>query len=75
MQGAAYEEVEVTREGDDVEIAFNAKYLMDVLGVIEEEKFNLELTEPLKPGVVRPVAAEDNSPGDYLCILMPMQIV
>jgi DNA polymerase-3 subunit beta len=75
MQGAAYEEVEVTREGDDVEIAFNAKYLLDVLGVVEEQEFNLELTEPLKPGVVRPVRTGDEAGDDYLCILMPMQIV
>lgn len=75
-QGAAYEEVEVAREGDDVEIAFNAKYLMDVLNVLEEEGFYLELTEPLKPGVVRPVPETENTDGgDYLCILMPMQIV
>jgi len=76
LQGAAYEEVEVVRDGDDVEIAFNAKYLSDVLGVIEDEGFYLELTEPLKPGVVRPVAREEDKSGDeYLCILMPMQIV
>jgi DNA polymerase-3 subunit beta len=76
LQGAAYEEVEVVREGDDVEIAFNAKYLNDVLAVIEDEGFHLELTEPLKPGIVRPVSREDdNSGNDYLCILMPMQIV
>ena len=76
MQGAAYEEVEVVREGDDVEIAFNAKYLLDVLSVIEDEGFYLELTEPLKPGIVRPIAREEGaSNDDYLCILMPMQIV
>lgn len=76
MQGAAYEEVEVVREGDDVEIAFNAKYLMDVLGVVDEEGFHLELTEPLKPGLLRPAAdTGDGAAGEYLCILMPMQIV
>jgi len=82
MVGNAYEEVEVAREGDDVEIAFNAKYLLDVLSVIEEELLHLELTEPLKPGVLRPVAnppkdGGEDSPltSDYLCVLMPMQIV
>jgi DNA polymerase-3 subunit beta len=80
--GNAYEEVEALREGDDVEIAFNAKYLLDVLGVIEEEALSLELTEPLKPGVVRPLPAPKSEaeaveppPSDYLCVLMPMQIV
>lgn len=77
LEGNAYEEIEVAREGDDVEIAFNAKYLLDVLGVLEEEGLYLELTEPLKPGVVRPVAPTDGngSESTYLCVLMPMQIV
>lgn len=81
--GNAHEEIEVTREGDDVEIAFNSKYLLDVLAVLEEETLNLELTEALKPGVIRPVplakteaeAAAPPATPDYLCVLMPMQIV
>ncbi|CCW36199.1 DNA polymerase III, beta subunit [Chthonomonas calidirosea] len=78
--GSAYEELEVLREGDDVEVAFNARYLLDVLSVIEEEGVTLDLTEPLKPGVIRPIAQveEEENSGfdlDYLCVLMPMQIV
>ena len=82
MVGNAYEEVEVTREGDDVEIAFNAKYLLDVLAVLEEDYLQLELTEALKPGILRPVpkVTKEEDAGqvlvpDYLCVLMPMQIV
>jgi DNA polymerase III subunit beta len=76
LEGAAYEEIEFVREGDDVEIAFNAKYLLDVLGVMDAEGLNLELTESLKPGVVRPISAtEGGEPDEYICILMPMQIV
>jgi DNA polymerase-3 subunit beta len=68
--------IDAVVEGDEAQIAFNAKYLADVLGVIEDEGFYLELTEPLKPGIVRPVAREEDKSGDeYLCILMPMQIV
>lgn len=93
--GNAYEEVEASREGDDVEIAFNAKYLLDVLGVLDSDTtLHLELTEPLKPGVLRPIpvpprtddkaenkeGSEETPPPaplepDYLCVLMPMQIV
>lgn len=78
--GNAYEEIEVIREGDDVEIAFNAKYLLDVLSVLDNEYVNLELTEALKPGVMRPVPptpkeGEEPAEPDYLCVLMPMQIV
>ena len=76
IDGKAREEVECAREGDDVEIAFNAKYMLDVLGVLDGEGFHLELTEPLKPGIVRPIPTESTAPGDeYLCVLMPMQLV
>ncbi len=70
--GNAYEEVEVAREGDasPVEIAFNAKYLADVLNVLDTEGLHIELTEPLRPGVIRPT-----DDADYLCVLMPMQVV
>ncbi len=75
LDGTAYEEVEVAREGDDVEIAFNAKYVLDVVGVLDEEGLTLDMTEPLKPGVVRPIREDNSAPGEYLCVLMPMQIV
>ncbi|MGO8673704.1 MAG: DNA polymerase III subunit beta [Capsulimonadaceae bacterium] len=70
--GNAYEEIEVARSGDDdpVEIAFNAKYLADVLSVLDGDGLRLELTESLRPGVVKPT---DNP--EYLCVLMPMQVV
>ena len=83
--GNAREEVQITREGDDVEIAFNARYLLDLLDVMDTEFLHLELTEALKPGIVRPVinakTEEEAADGgstlvpDYLCVLMPMQIV
>ena len=82
MVGNAHEEIEIIQNGEDVEIAFNAKYLLDVLNNLDSEEVNLELTEPLKPGVLRPVmkvSSEEQAgvpmESDYLCVLMPMQIV
>jgi DNA polymerase-3 subunit beta len=70
--GSVRDEIEVAREGDDITIAFNAKYLNDVLNAMETEGVVLELTEPLRPGILRPVG--DNA-ADYLCVLMPMQVI
>jgi DNA polymerase-3 subunit beta len=67
--GQAYEEVEILREGDDIEIVFNARYLQDILGVLTTEGLYLEMTEPLSPAVVRPVGDEQ-----YLMVIMPMQL-
>lgn len=67
--GQAYEEIEVTLEGEDVEIAFNAEYLLDVMGIIETDQVEFGLTGPLSPGVIRP---SGDSP--YLYVVMPMQM-
>ena len=52
--GNMREEIEVAREGDDITIAFNARYLNDVLNIVETEGVVLELTEPLRPGILAP---------------------
>jgi DNA polymerase III subunit beta len=67
--GQAREEFEVAREGDEISIAFNATYLLEVLGVLNSEGLFLEMGEPLSPAVVRPVEGED-----YLMVVMPMQV-
>ncbi|MCL4458864.1 MAG: DNA polymerase III subunit beta [Chloroflexi bacterium] len=54
-------------EGEGLQIAFNAKYLSDVLGVLGGGQVALEVTSPSSPGVIRPVSSED-----YIHIIMPM---
>ena len=56
-------------EGENAQIAFNAKYLQDVLGVLGTAQLTLELTSPSRPGVVRPVGAEG-----YTYVIMPMHV-
>jgi DNA polymerase-3 subunit beta len=68
--GKAYEELEIVREGEDIEIAFNAKFLTDFLNVVGEDGIFMELTEPLRQGVMKPVGKDD-----YIYVLMPMQIL
>ena len=67
--GQAHEELAATLEGEDVEIAFNAEYLTDVLGVMGSEAVVWELTGPLSPGLLK--GADD---PDYLYVVMPMQL-
>jgi len=68
--GNAYEELEIVKEGDDIEIAFNAKYLLEFLTVVGTDGIFMELTGSLSPGAMKPVGQED-----YLYVLMPMQIM
>jgi len=67
--GRAHEELAAQVEGDDLEIAFNAEYLTDVLGVIGSDSVVWELTGPLGQALVK--GTDD---PDYLYVVMPMQL-
>lgn len=58
-------------EGEPIEIAFNARYLIDVLSVIDTPEVALETTRPGAPGVIRPVGA---GPEEFTHVIMPMHI-
>jgi len=60
-------EVDAVVEGEEAKIAFNNKFLADVLGVLHEDKVVLEITNPSSPGVIRPVGSDN-----YVHVVMPM---
>jgi len=62
-------ELDSSVEGDAVEIAFNAKYLIDILNVLDSAQVALETTAPASPGVLRPVG-DDN----FIHVIMPMHL-
>ena len=70
--GDAKEEVEVTFEGDGLEIGFNARYLMEALNVIDTEKVVIELKDEGSPGIIKPLSLVE--PSNQFCIIMPMRI-
>jgi DNA polymerase-3 subunit beta len=55
-------------EGDGTTVAFNARYLLDVLGNVDADQFAIELNGPLSPGVFRPVGD-----GMYVHVVMPVK--
>jgi DNA polymerase III subunit beta len=59
--------LQATIEGEELEIAFNIKYLIDVLNVIEEDRVTIESNGAANPGVVRPEGRED-----FIHVIMPM---
>ena len=60
-------DIDATVEGAEAKIAFNGKYLTDVLSVLKEPRVALETTGPSSPGVVKPVGADN-----YVHVVMPM---
>jgi len=61
-------QVEATVEGDGTSIAFNAKYLADVLERVTADQFALELEGPLAPGVFKPIGDDH-----YVHVVMPVR--
>ncbi len=59
--------LEINSSGQDSKIAFNSKYLSDVLDVIDGENVILEINGDSNPGLIKP---ENNS--EYMHIVMPM---
>lgn len=62
-------DVDASIEGDAVEIAFNAKYLIDILSVMDSPQFALETSTSSSPGVFRPIGDDD-----FIHVIMPMHI-
>ena len=60
--------VEAALEGDGTTIAFNARYLSDVLQYVDAEQFALELNGPLSAGVFKPVGDDQ-----YVHVVMPVR--
>ena len=62
-------EVEGRLTGEENEIAFNARYLLDVLSGVPQPELSLEMTGPLNPGVFK--LKDDAS---YLHLIMPIRV-
>jgi DNA polymerase-3 subunit beta len=62
-------EFDATVDGGPIEIAFNVKYLVDVLNVIDAPNVALETSTSSSPGVIRPVGRDD-----FLYVVMPMHL-
>lgn len=66
--GQGYEQLKLDFEGEAVKIAFNSRYILDVLKVVDSDIVSLEFTGSLSPCIVRP--AEDDN---FLYLLLPVR--
>jgi len=60
-------EIDAVVEGEEAKVAFNGRYLIDVLSALREQQVALETTNPSSPGVIRPVGVDN-----YIHVVMPM---
>jgi DNA polymerase-3 subunit beta len=67
--GSNETEIDATIDGQPIEIAFNVRFLVDVLGVIDTPNVALETNSASMPGLIRPVGRDD-----FLHVVMPMHL-
>ncbi len=65
--GDNVDEIDAAVEGDPAKVAFNSRYLADVLAELGSGQVALETTSPSSPGVFHPVGSDD-----YTHVVMPM---
>jgi len=67
--GQAYEELPIVMEGKELTIAFNARYLLDILNAIDDQEISIDFTTSTSPCVFRPLEG-----NNYTYLLLPVRI-
>ena len=69
----ADEKLTCSYSGDDMEIGFNSKFLIEMLNNIETEEVNIEMSDPSRAGIILPENSEE-SDEDILMLVMPVMV-
>lgn len=67
--GSMNEEIDITKEGKDIMIGFNPKFLIDALRVIDDEIINIYLVNPKAPCFIR------NDEQSYIYLILPVNFM
>ncbi len=69
----AKERLTCSYNGEDMEIGFNSKFLLEMLSNIETEEISLEMSAPNRAGILTPLNNE-NKNEDILMLVMPVML-
>jgi DNA polymerase-3 subunit beta len=72
MSSEAKESISCEYSNEDMEIGFNARYLSDVLGNIDDPEVLFEFSTPNRAGIVRPSVQDEDE--DMLMLVMPVML-
>ena len=71
--GEAQDEIQITYDGEPLEIGFNATYLLELLKFMPTDEVRFTLKAPERAATIEPVGWDD--PASYLCLVMPLRLV
>ena len=67
--GDVYEEIKIDLEGEDIEIAFNSKYILDGIRVIDSEEITMDFVSSVNPCIIKPIDDEN-----YTYLILPVRL-
>lgn len=70
--GRVDDNISIDKDGDDIEIGFNNRYLLDALKACRDELITVSLSSPLMSMVIKPAVKKEGS--DYLYLVLPMRL-
>ena len=76
-QGEATEDLEAKYDSDDLDIGYNANYLLDILRTMESDEVLLQLNTPVTAGLLVPAPSGDTKTPpveNLLCLVMPLRL-
>lgn len=68
----ANERLSCEHEGEDIEIGFNAKFIIEMLSNLDTDQIKLNMSAPNKAGVILPI--EKDKDEDILMLVMPVML-
>lgn len=71
--GEAKETVAVQYEGEELEVSFNAQYILDFLAAVEGEEVVFRLKDPASQGLLEP-CEQSSETSNYKYVIMPMRM-
>lgn len=69
----ATERLTCNYDGDDLEIGFNSRFLLEMLSNLDADEIKLSMSEPSRAGLLTP-AVQDNAHEDILMLVMPVML-
>jgi len=58
--------------GEDLSIAFNARFLIEILNATDSAEIKMELSTPTKAGIIKPTEQEENE--ELMMLVMPLML-
>ncbi|MEG1583457.1 MAG: DNA polymerase III subunit beta [Anaerovorax sp.] len=68
-EGNVKEEIFIEKQGDDLDIGFNSKYVLDILKIVSDDEICMEFNSSISPCIFKPIEGDQ-----YLYLVLPVRL-